>query len=635
MKLSHRVVAALCATSIIAASPLAKTAVRSARAAEAATEDQLLWGDTHLHSSNSTDAYLFGNRTADPETAYRFAKGLPVVHPGNRARVQLDTPLDFLVIADHAEGLGALRYAMERGVPSEELGFFARLAAPVVLWWLRGKLENGEGLSIMQQVLTAQEDVRSAAETPRDMAPPGGAAMARTTWNEAILLADQHNVPGRFTTLIGWEWSSRPGGATLHRVVFTSADASVAKNFMPFGSDQSNYPEDLWTWLDETAAATGADFVAIPHNSNLSKGFMFPAEERLRGTPIDAAWAEQRAKWETVVEATQIKGDSETHPTLSPEDPFADFEEFPFYSEPNPPAYDPKPADYVRSGLLAGLAIEERIGFNPYRFGLIGSTDSHSGVSSAEEPNFWGKFAMDSTPESKPNLNGAPENGPNGWTMSASGLAAVWAEENTREAILAAFKRREVYATTGTRIRVRVYGGAGIEPGDELTTDIAAVGKAGGVPMGGELRSLTSAPGFLIHAAMDPMSAHLDRVQMVKGWIDGGPLRERVYDVAWAGQAEGKRKPDAQGRVPRVPDTVDPTSATYTNKHGSATLSAVWTDPDFDPSVRAFYYVRVLEVPTPRHSLRDAVALGIDPAETGRALSIQERAYTSPIYYRP
>jgi hypothetical protein len=201
----------------------------------------------------------------------------------------------------------------------------------------------------MRQALKAQEDVRTAAKTPRDTAIPAGTAMARTIWNEAILLADQHNAPGQFTALIGWEYSSRPGGATLHRVVFTSADASVARNFMPFGSDQSNYPEDLWTWLDETAAATGADFVAIPHNSNLSKGYMFPAEERLRGAPIDAAWAQQRARWETVVEATQIKGDSETYPVLSPEDPFADFEEFPFYSQSDPPAYDPKPADYVRA----------------------------------------------------------------------------------------------------------------------------------------------------------------------------------------------------------------------------------------------------------------------------------------------
>ena len=638
MKLNHRKVETLRCLSIIALASLSAFVTLTAFAGAATAQDQLLWGDTHLHSSNSVDACLFGNLTADPDTAYRFAKGLPVLHPGNRARVQLDTPLDFLVVADHAEALGALRYAMERGVPREELGFLASLAVPVVEWWLRGKLEKGEGFTIMTQALAeqAKEDVRTAAANPPNSSPPGGAFMKRTIWNEAIELADQHNVPGEFSALIGWEWSSMPGGANLHRVVFTSADASVAKNFVPFGSGESSYPEDLWTWLDETSAATGADFVAIPHNSNVSKGYMFPAEERLRGTPIDAAWAKQRAKWETVVEATQIKGDSETHPTLSPEDPFADFEEFPFYLQPNPQAYDPKPADYVRSGLLAGLAIEERIGFNPYRFGLIGSTDSHGGVSSAEEPNFWGKFAMDSTPENKKvTRDDAPIQGPNGWTMSASGLAAVWAEENTRDAILAAFKRREVYATTGSRIRVRVYGGAGIKPGDELSNDIAPVGKAGGVPMGGEVRSLTSAPGFMIHAAKDPMSAHLDRIQMVKGWIEGGTPREHVYDVAWAGQAEGKRKPDSQGRVPRVPDTVDPTTAMYTNEHGNATLSAVWTDPDFDPSERAFYYVRVLEVPTPRHSLLDAVALGIDPAETGRALSIQERAYTSPIHYQP
>jgi len=276
---------------------LAALLALTAFAGTATAQDQLLWGDTHLHSSNSIDAYLFGNMTADPETAYRFAKGLPVVHPGNRARVQIRTPLDFLVVADHAEGLGALRHSMERGLPSEELGFVTRLVAPVVLWWLRGKLERGEGFSLMRQLLAARDDVRTAAKTPRAAAIPGGAAMARTVWNEAILLADQYNEPGEFSALIGWEWSSRPGGANLHRVVFTSADASVARNFMPFGADQSNYPEDLWTWLDETSAATGADFVAIPHNSNVSKGYMFPAEERLRGTPIDAAWAKQRARW--------------------------------------------------------------------------------------------------------------------------------------------------------------------------------------------------------------------------------------------------------------------------------------------------------------------------------------------------
>jgi hypothetical protein len=390
------------------------------------------------------------------------------------------------------------------------------------------------------------------------------------------------------------------------------------------------YPEDLWNWLDETSAATGADFTSIPHNSNISKGYMFPGEKRLRGTPIDAAWAKQRARWETVVEATQFKGDSETHPSLSPDDPFADFETYGYYIQQNAPPYDPQPGDYVRAALRTGLAIEERIGFNPYRFGLIGATDAHTGIPSAEEPNFWGKFPTDSTPESRAGEVGKGR-GRTGWSFSASGLAAVWAAENTRDAILAAFKRREVYATTGPRIAVRVFGGAGIESGDENARDIGAVGRAGGVPMGGELRALERAPAFLIHAAKDPRSAHLDRVQMVKGWLADGSTVEKVYDVVWSGD----RVADASGRVPEVADTVDTATATYSNEHGAATLAAVWQDPAFDPKQRAFYYVRVLEVPTPRHSLFDAVALGIDPSETGQPASIQERAYTSPIHYRP
>jgi hypothetical protein len=602
----------------------------------AAAQKQLLWGDTHLHSSNSVDAYLAGNATADPNTSYRFAKGLPVIHPGHRGIVQIGTPLDFLVIADHAEFLGGVRYMMERGVPRDELGILESIAAWAGEWWLRGVIEDGEGLATVLQFLEPNEDVATAAVEPRALPISAALAMTRTTWSEAIETADNHNDPGVFTALIGWEWSSIPGGANLHRVVFTSADKSVAGKFIPFGSTDSNYPEDLWKWLDETSAATGADFVAIPHNSNVSKGYMFPAKERLRGTPIDADWAKLRGKWETVVEATQIKGDSETHSSVSPDDPFADFENYPHYLQLNASEYDPKPGDFVRTGLLAGLAIEERIGFNPYQFGLIGSTDAHSGLSTAEEPNFWGKFARDSIPEAKADLfRTGNDASPNGWSMSASGLAAVWAEENTREAILAAFKRREVYATTGPRIAVRVFGGPGIKPGDENAQDIAGVGKAGGVPMGGELNTLTIPPAFLIHAAKDPKSAHLDRIQMIKGWTSGETTHERVYDVAWSGKRTGERTADDRGRVAPVPDTVDRATALYTNEYGSATLAAVWTDPDFDPAVRSFYYVRVLEIPTPRHSLRDAIALGIDPAETRHPASIQERAYTSPIHYRP
>ncbi len=595
-------------------------------------EKELLWGDTHLHSSNSFDAYLNRNMTADPDTAYRYAKGLPVIHPYHRARVQIDTPLDFLVVSDHAELLGMMPTVVDGdGIPREGLGLRGRFAAWYTERFLRGAVERDEGMAAFQTLLPDHDNVEeAAADMNVGNAIPNMDVMARTVWQEAIQTADRHNDPGRFTALIGWEWSSIPAGANLHRVVFTSSGADVASKFHPFSSIESAYPEDLWKWLDETTEATGAQFTAIPHNSNISKGYMFPTETRLRGTPIDEAWVKARAKWETVAEVTQIKGDSETHPVVSPDDPFADFETYPHYIQQNPPAYDPGEGDYIRSALRNGLAIEERIGFNPYRFGLIGATDSHTGVASAEEPNFWGKLARDSIPENK-NPAWTAGRGPNGWSMSASGLAAVWAEDNTREAILAAFKRREVYATTGPRMVVRVFGGTEFAAEDVNAADIDAVGHAKGVPMGGELSSLSSAPSFLIHAAKDPKSAHLDRVQMVKGWLTAEGTLEKVYDVAWAGD----RTADPSGSVPAIPNTVDAKTATFTNEHGEPLLSAVWTDPSFDPSQRAFYYVRVLQVPTPRHSLGDALALGIDPAETGHPVSIQERAYTSPIHYRP
>lgn len=455
--------------------------------------------------------------------------------------------------------------------------------------------------------------------------------MERTMWQEAIRIADDHNDPGTFTTLIGWEWSSIPAGANLHRVVFTSADASVASQFQPFSSVQSRYPEDLWAWLEETSARTGAEFVAIPHNSNISKGRMF-AETTLRGDAYTEEKARTRAKWESVVEATQFKGDSETHPDLSPNDEFADFELYPHYIQNDPPPYEAKPGDYVRTALLRGLAIEEQIGFNPYQFGLIGSTDAHTGIASAEENNFWGKFPRDSIPAEK-TRGWRDDQGPTGWSMSASGLAAVWANENTREEILDAFRRREVYATTGPRMAVRVFGGWDFEA-EDLGPDLADAGHARGVPMGGELPPAPggSAPRFLVQALKDPKSAHLDRIQIIKGWIDAnGETHEHIFDVAGG----GSRTRDENGRLSAVGNTVDLATGRYTNDIGTTDLTAIWEDPDFDPEQSAFYYVRVLEIPTPRHSLLDALALGLDPSETGAAPVLQERAYTSPIWYRP
>jgi len=601
-------------------------------ASVSAADKQLLWGDTHLHTNNSFDAYLNRNMTASPEVAYRYAKGYPVIHPFHRARVQIDTPLDFLVIADHAELLGVIRTINETGIPTDELGFVDWFKALYVQYWFRDVIANNEGMSAFASLLPKGSDVEAAAATPLGTQIPADQVMSRSVWSEAIQTADAHYEPGVFTSLIGWEWSSIPGGANLHRVVFTSADATLAEKFMPFGLGQSQYPEDLWAWLDETSQQTGADFVAIPHNSNISKGYMFQ-DKTLRGAPFTREKAEQRLRWERVAEVTQIKGDSETHSSVSPDDPFADFETYPHYIQNDPPPYDPQPGDYIRSALRLGLTIEERIGFNPYRFGLIGSTDAHTGVSSAEEPNFWGKLARDSIPENKQGIS-LRTGGPTGWSMSASGLAAVWAEENTRQSILEAFRRREVYATTGPRIGVRVFGGWDLETADLERNPASGAMGGGTVAMGGELGAAPQGahPRMLIQVAKDPKGANLDRVQVVKGWIDAsGKTHERVYDVA----AAEDRARNADGSFVPVGNTVDPATGRYSNTIGSTQLSALFEDSDFDAKQAAFYYIRVLEIPTPRHSVFDALALGLDPKDNPGGWFLQERAYTSPIWYHP
>lgn len=598
-------------------------------ASSGSAEKELLWGDTHLHTALSTDSFLNQNFTVGPDAAYRFAKGIPVVHPTTGARVQIETPLDFLVVSDHAESYGVVKRGYFEGLPKEDLGPIDWIQS-----WVVEKTFNylsGQPGSIGKVLEFASPDTDSpieAAKNPASLTIPGDDVVMRETWTSSTRIADGHNDPGRFTALIGWEWSSIPAGANLHRVVFTSSNADVAQQFIPFSSSTSSYPEDLWKWLEATSLETGADFVAIPHNSNISRGYMFPAEKRLRDTPIDSEWIGLRAKWETVVEATQIKGDSETDPAVSTDDPFADFESYPHYISPSPIPWDPQPADFVRSGLLTGLALEKKFGENPYRFGLIGATDSHTGLATAEEPNFWGKFATDSTPAASAKDTNNIESF--GWAMSASGLAGVWAEDNTRESIFAAFKRREVYATTGPRIAVHFFGGSRYKPGDEEGADLDAV-RAAGVPMGGELRSLESAPSFFVHASKDPKSAHLDRIQMVKGWLDERGTHEKVYDVVWSGD----RERGADDSVPNVPDTVNPLTGAYTNEFGAAALASIWVDPDFDADQPAFYYVRVLEVPTPRHSTFDALALGVPAESTGHPVSIQERAYSSPIHYQP
>ncbi|MEK7265001.1 MAG: DUF3604 domain-containing protein, partial [Pseudomonadota bacterium] len=617
---------------------------------------KLLWGDTHLHTRLSMDAYALGNRSGDADTAYRFAKGEPVIHPYHRARVQLQTPLDFLAVADHAELLGAPYALLELKDK--------RLTQTRVGKRLIKMINDGKGLEAFGLIVLGG----NLADMPDDKRPPKiglGTALlwrfqdlysvpnkraraerwlasdpsllrdldndeiTKTMWASNMDAAAHHNNPGKFTTLVGWEYSSVPSGANLHRVVLSPTDPETAKSWLPYSTIDSPNPETLWRWLEETKKRTGADFIAIPHNSNISKGRMYASVD-YDGRPLTAEYAKLRSTWETIAEVTQIKGTSETHPVLSPNDEFANFELYQKLIENRADAqHDATPTngDYVRGALKSGLEIENAVGVNPFKYGMIGSTDGHTGLPSAEENNFMGKFVLDSTPEMKENSGGRGT----GWIMSTSGLAAVWARENTREEIFAAMKRREVYGTTGPRISVRFFGGFGFVPEDAGALDIAAVGYAKGVPMGGDLTAATAAPSFLVQAVKDPKDGNLDRVQIVKGWLGAdGKAQEKVFDIAWSGE----RAPGPDGKLPPVGNSVDVETAHYTNSIGAPELTTVWTDPEFTPAARAFYYVRVLQIPTPRNSLYDSIALQKAPPE-GYPTAIQERAYTSPIWYSP
>jgi hypothetical protein len=565
--------------------------------------NRLLWGDTHVHTSYSADAYLMGNRSADPSTAYRFAKGLPVVHPFTQAKVQLQTPLDFLVVADHAEMLAVPLRLMEGDakLTSTETG----------RRWLR-MMKEGKGLQAIEEDLGSNLYGSTAIPDFED------AEVKEDAWDDIIAAAERHYKPCAFTTFIGWEWTSEAGGHSLHRVIFMDQGAKKARQLVPFSALDSSVPEDLWAWLADTSKRVGTDFIAIPTGSNRSGGMMYP-EVDSEGRPITVAYARLRMRWEPVAEVTQYRGDSETSPALSPEDEFADFEPFPRAAKTGGDQGKTSQGDYVRGALLRGLELGQKIGVNPYELGMIGATGSHTGLASAEEDNFWGAMSADG-------LEGAD--------LSAQGLTAVWAEENTRQSIFAAFKRREVYATTGPRIRVRFFGGWGFEAKQASKFDMVKAGYTMGFPMGSDLTKGPEgkAPSFMMYAVKDPDGANLDRIQLVKGWVDAeGKTHEKVYDVVWSGD----RERDADGKLPSVKSTVDLATAKYDNSVGAAALHGFWSDPDFDPTQRAFYYLRVLQIPTPRHTLYDAVAFGVDPAENREPPTIQERAYTSPIWYTP
>ncbi|KAA1174110.1 DUF3604 domain-containing protein [Marinobacter salinexigens] len=580
-----------------------------------AAPTQLFWGDTHLHTSYSGDAFAMGNETTDPETAYRFAKGQPVIHPFNRARVQLRRPLDFLVVADHAEYMGLMQLVRDKSPDLDSS-------------------ENGQRLIDLWDSKSPKAvyyDIAGSVVRKSPYPDLLTSAIREPVWNKIIDAAENNNEPGKFTAFIGWEWSSIPNGSNLHRVIFTDKSGDTAKQYLPYDSTQSDKPEDLWRWLEQTSEKTGSDFVAIPHNSNISNGLMFNDVDS-QGHPISAQYARTRMRWEPVAEVTQIKGDSETHPKLSPDDPFANFETYDHvmtFGAAREKDVDQK-GNYARSALKRGLEIEESTGANPFKFGMIGSTDSHTGLSSASEPNFWGKFGVDSIPENK-EMETAPD--ATGWDMSAAGMVAAWAEENTRESLFAAFKRKEVYATTGPRMQVRLFGGFDFTPDDLAQNDLAEIGYQKGVPMGGDLMDAPAgeAPRFLVHAVRDPQGANLDRIQIVKGWLDEqGKSHERVFNVALSDDRK-----DAGNDTQPVGNTVDLKTGHFTNSIGDPELVTLWTDPEFDSGQRAFYYARVLQIPTARHSTLDALALGKPRQEWTYRTVIQERAYSSPIWYTP
>jgi len=615
MKMSH-----LAAIGFFSVGCSLSAAAEGAGYAPQASQDypqNVYWGDTHLHTRNSADAYSLGNENLTPIDAYRFARGQEIL-AHNGMRVRLKRPLDFLVVSDHAEYLGGYyRYNVDDPMVTE--------TAAGKQW--SGYIAEGSPEKMMASF------VDSMSEAPTN--PPFPDATQSYIWADVARTADEYNVPGLFTAFSGYEWTSMIDGNNLHRVVVYRDAADKVVQRPPFNAQMSRDPRDLWKALEEYEEATGGQVIAIAHNGNLSNGMMFPSES-VDGQAIDQGYASLRARWEPVYEVTQVKGDGEAHPTLSPADEFADYEN---WDADNIARTEQKEDwmlkhEYARGALKLGLAYEEALGVNPFKFGMIGSTDGHNTFSTTAEDNFFGKF-----PESEP----APERMTNAmandalwqnWRLVASGYAAIWAEENTREALFDAMKRREVYATTGSRIQVRFFGGFDYGEDDIHKADYVTLGYQKGVPMGGDLTrdAKAGAPTFLIAAAKDPLGANLDRIQVVKGWlVSDGTVEERVYDVAWSGSR--KVSPDT-GKLPAVGSTVDEKSASYLNTIGATSLATYWQDPDFDASQRAFYYVRVLEIPKPRWTTLDAAYFGLTlPDEVPR--EIQDRAYTSPIWYTP
>ncbi len=586
---------------------------------------RVLWGDTHLHTSNSLDARAFGV-TLSPADAFRFARG-DEIKTSHGLKVQLSRPLDWLVVSDHSDGLGAMNEIIA-GNP-------LLMRDPKVRDWNSRLNAGGEtAMGATMEVIETFAGITGEAMPAAVLDP----RFVQTVWDEYLETAEEFNDPGRFTSIIGYEWTSTEGGNNLHRNALYRDGIRRAEQVLPFTAEASFNPEDLWTWMENYETETGGRVLALAHNGNVSNGIMFPVETNpATGEPLNGDYAERRAKWEPLYEITQIKGDGEAHAFLSPNDEFADYETWDKSNlGPVPKEDDMLQYEYTREALKNGLKLESKQGVNPYKFGLVGSTDSHTGLATAEEDNFFGKLsAVEPEPERAEHLVG--EFGPTkilGWEMAASGYAVVWATDNNRRAIFDAMERREVYATTGPRITVRLFGGWDYSDEDAASRLPAEIGYSKGVPMGGDLGPASdgaAAPNFLVAALKDPYSGNLDRIQIIKGWLDAdGATHEEVFDVVWSGD----REPGADGKLPPVGDTVDVARATFTNTIGAPELITVWTDPEFDPALRALYYARVIEIPTPRWTAYDALRFGVDmPLEAD--MKTQERAYTSPIWYTP
>ena len=595
--------------------------------AQRAFPSRVFWGDTHLHTGLSMDAGLFGNTTG-LDTAYRFAKGEEVMAASGQP-VRLARPLDWLVLTEHSDGMGMVQ-DIAKGAPNV-------LSSEQGRRWHEGMAQGGEASAAAAlDLIGTFSQGKMDPELIANYSP--GSPKYASIWQSIIDAAETYNEPGYFTAFIGFEWTSLVAGNNLHRNVVIRDNGDKASRVEPMvtqGPTGSTDPMDLYKWLQAYEDETGGQVFSLAHNGNLSNGIMFPTDTRFTGDRVDQDYVDLRAKWEPLYEITQIKGDGETHPVLSPDDEFADYETWDVGNLDLSQAKteDMLKGEYAREALKQGMMLQAKFGTNPYKFGLVGSTDSHTSLTTADEDNYFGKATnAEPSPRRMHHPFAESEFGNfEGHQLVASGYTGVWAEENTREAIWDALVRREVYGTTGPRMMVRFFGGWDFVDEDLNSRQPAFRGYDKGVPMGSDLPAGEGTPSFMVYALRDPIGANLDRIQIIKGWMDAeGKLHEKVYDVAWSGD----RTSDANGKIPAVGNTVDVAAANWTNTIGASELTAVWQDPDFNPAQPAFYYARVLEIPTPRWVVYDAFRFGVDIPKEAETTG-QERAYTSPIWYTP